>query len=205
MFTVETIVINSVAVKVAVPPVMELKKQYDRSSLPATFPYWAKIWPAAKALSMFMIKHQSLIADKKITEIAAGLGLPSLVAASMAQEVVCTDVRSEAIEFINTSIHLNGLNNIKADVFDWNQEFLFETDVILMSDVNYNPESFKQLFLLVQRILQRGAIILLATPQRLMAKPFIESISNFISQQEEYEIKGNDESVICSVFLLKIK
>lgn len=36
------------------------------------FLYWAKIWPAAKALAQFIIQQQQLLVEKKVVEKAGG-------------------------------------------------------------------------------------------------------------------------------------
>ncbi|HEX4956541.1 MAG TPA: hypothetical protein VFV46_00070 [Lacibacter sp.] len=204
-FTVEALRVNSLTVKIAIPSLLELKDHYQQNDLPLINSYWAKIWPASKALAQFILEHPLLVADKKITEIAAGLGFPSLVAASLAREVICTEAIPDALEFIHTSIQLNDLKNIQASTFNWNHQLAVETDVLLMSDVNYNPAVFPQLLSFVQIQLQQGITILLSTPQRLMAKPFIASLAKYIVQQEEYEIKESGVVTMCSVFVLKTK
>lgn len=203
-FSVETITFNELALKIAIPDPQELKKNYQQSTISPEFLYWAKIWPAAKALSQFILQHQELVVDKKVVEIAAGLGLPSMIAASFAKEVTCTDAIPEAVEFMNISVELNSLTNVRTAVYNWNTEEIFDADILLMSDVNYEPEDFPQLLTFFQTQLKRGVTIILSTPQRLMAKPFIKAIAGFIFQQDEFEIADNNETVACSVFVLKI-
>ena len=202
-FTVETIPVKTPAVKIAVPLPSEIKRLYEEMNKARAFPYWAKIWPAAKALAQFIIQQQQLVADKKVVEIAGGLGLPSLIAASFANEVMCTDAAPEALEFVNTSVELNSLTNITTTIYDWNDEATFDTEVLLMSDVNYHPADFPQLLIFFQTQLKRDITIILSTPQRLMAKPFIEAIAEFIIQQEDYTIEDCSEITNCTVFVLK--
>jgi methyltransferase-like protein 23 len=66
------------------------------------FPYWAQIWPAATALSTFLDNHNDYVFDKQVLELAAGLGLPSLVAAGSGAKKVCvSDQSEEAVQVLH--------------------------------------------------------------------------------------------------------
>jgi len=73
-----------------------------------------------------------------------------------------------------------------------------EADIILMSDVNYNPQHFEALFTCFQKIISQNKTIILATPQRLMAKTFIEKLQPFI---KDVFIKKVNQTEI-SIFIL---
>lgn len=170
----------------------------------AVFPYWGKIWPAAKALCTFLSRYFELIEEKKVVELAAGLGLPSLFSSLYAKEVMCSDYVPEAVEIMKESIKENKLQNMSACALDWNnlpQDLT--ADVLLLSDINYDPESFKTLYNVLLRFLNNNSTVLLSTPQRLMAKPFIEQLLPFCKQQEEVMITDDEHETMCSVFLLK--
>ncbi len=170
----------------------------------AVFPYWGKVWPAAKAVCSFIAEHPHMVENKKVVELAAGLGMPSLLAASFAKEVTCSDYATEAVEVMDASIKENMLQNISASVLDWNHlpEDL-TADVLLLSDINYEPESFKTLYNVLLRFLNNNTTVLLSTPQRLMAKPFIEQLLPFCKQQEEVLITDDETETMCSVFVLQ--
>ena len=194
---------GSTQVTLFLPKVEELKYNYfHRNVNGISFPYWAKVWPAAKALACFITSHSTLITGKKVVEIAGGLGLPSFIAASLAREVICTDADEDALLMVKQSIELNRFTNIEASVFNWNTDASeIDGDVLLMSDVNYDPSQFEALLTFIKSQLQKGTTILLSTPQRLMAKPFIETLLPFIVYREEMEV----EAPVCNVFILKVQ
>ena len=76
-------------------------------------PYWAQVWPSAYALCEFIATQPEWLQNKKVLELAAGLGLPSLLAAQVATEVVCSDHVPAAVELMQQSIEKNQLTNIK--------------------------------------------------------------------------------------------
>ena len=202
-YNIKTFEFNNRLLKLAVPDEAALKEWYQQQQ-EAPFPFWAKIWPASIALSRFIMEEPSFVTDKTVMEIAAGLGLPSLAAAQYAASVLCTDAVADAVDMINISVQLNNFSNVQAMQLDWNKPFhKLKTDVVLMSDVNYNPADFPQLLRFIQNILADKTIILLSTPQRLIAKPFIEAIAPSIIQQKEIAVVHEEEETMCSVFVLQ--
>jgi len=168
------------------------------------FPYWSQVWPSALALSTFLVNHTTLIEGKSVLELGAGLGLPSLLAAQYAALVFCSDYEPLAVALIEESAKLNQLVNLQALQLDWRQlPEEMQTDVLLLSDVNYEASFFPQLYALLQRFLNAGTIIVLATPQRLAAKPLIERLEQDRILDEELVIPFQGASVVVSVLVLK--
>jgi predicted nicotinamide N-methyase len=149
---------------------------------PATpFPYWAKVWPSAIALVKVLQKHPSLIRDKTVLELGAGIGLPSLLMASEAKTIQVSDYDSEAVELLRKNIAHLQLQNVQALQMDWNDlPENIDPEVIILSDVNYDPTQFETLTKLIQKFIHQGCAIILSTPQRIIANPFVLALSEFI-------------------------
>jgi predicted nicotinamide N-methyase len=169
----------------------------------APFPYWARLWPSAIALSEFILQHQAFIAGKRVLEMAAGLGLPSLVAAHTAASVHCTELDADAMELAAASAAAAQLTNMQCETLNWNDiPVNLHADTVLLSDVNYEPEAFDALHSLLLHFIQQGVTILLATPQRLMAVAFINSLQQFVQQHAVMEVLEEEAVVRISVFVL---
>ena len=167
------------------------------------FPYWSRLWPSAIALSAFLQKHPHWVAGKQVAELAAGVGLPSMVAASYARQVWCSDISKEAMEVAAKSAGLHQLENIRFEACSWgNLENDFNAEVVLLSDINYEPAVFNELEIVLKGLLQRGCTLLLATPQRLMAKPFLEKLSGFIASSHEERVEADGQIAFISIFVL---
>ena len=149
---------------------------------PATpFPYWAKIWPSANALVKVLQKHPSLIRDKTVLELGAGIGLPSLLMADITKSITISDYDSEAVELLRKNITHLQLQNVQALQMDWNDlTENIDPEVIILSDVNYDPAQFETLTKLIEKFIHQGCAIILSTPQRIMASPFVLALSEFI-------------------------
>jgi len=169
------------------------------------FPFWAKIWEAAIAMGIFIERDAEMFAKKYVLELAAGLGLPSITVAKYAESVVCSDYAPIAMEVVKASINYLAIENITCECINWNEPFTTNADIVLMSDVNYDATQFDSLYTLFSRLLAQGCTIFLSTPQRLLAKPFIELIAHWCIQQEEIIVFYNNANTPVTIFILEGK
>lgn len=175
----------------------------SKNSLVA-FPYWAKVWPSSIALAAFIQRNSHLLANKKVAELAAGLALPSVVAATYAKLVWCSDLSAEAMQVAAESAASLHLKNITFEALDWNNlPRDFNAEVVLLSDINYDPAVFENLENVLIMLLNKGCTLLLATPHRLMAKPFIEKLTPYIREKHEECVKENNETTFISILVLR--
>jgi len=200
-------VYKKISVAVYVPnakQVQQVYKQEKEEDENAIFPYWSKIWASAFALAEFLIDNPEYITHKVVYELAAGLALPSLVAANYASAVYITDHAGDAIEIVKHSAAHNGFTNVTAAIIDWKHlPSTLNADVVLMSDVNYQPENFESLHSVINNLLKNGSTIILSTPQRLMAKRFIEKLLPYTIQQENINVIEDSSTVNTTVFVLR--
>lgn len=179
-----------------------LQQKLVQADLP--FPHWTKLWPSALAMGDFIHQHPELVQDQNVLELAAGLGLPSFVAARYAKSVCCSDYLEEAIATMDKSARHLQLANVTCELLDWNQlPAGLTADVLLLSDINYDPDQFARLYEVLQRFLRQGTLILLTTPQRLLAKPFIEKLLPFCRQQHEIPVDHLQQHTPVSLLLLQ--
>jgi predicted nicotinamide N-methyase len=161
----------------------------EKSLKSAANPYWGKVWHSAIAMCDYLIKNNEILHTKTVMEMGAGLGLVSLVAANYASSVIATDISSTAVEQIKRAAQINQKSNLSAFVLDWSiNNKLPNMDVLLLSDVNYDPSQFATLVQLIENCKKKNIKIILTTPQRLMAKPFIEKIQHLMLSNEEVKI-----------------
>jgi predicted nicotinamide N-methyase len=198
----QTIPLQPAPVSLYVPDAAAVRAAYEEGKIP--FPYWSQVWPAAITLAQFLAMHPEYIAGKNIVELGAGLGLPSLVAAPYANTILCTDIAPEAVAIVEKSVKQMGLKNVCSMAIDWsNLPKEISADVLILSDINYEPAAFEQLQKLVNHFLQNGSLILLSTPQRLMAKEFVRPLLQHCSHQEEISVEHNGTLVPTTVLVLE--
>lgn len=179
-----------------VKPVYEQNLQEDKET---SFPFWAKIWASSLALTAYLKKNPDLVKGKRVLEIGAGIGLPSFSIAHLAESVLISDHAAAAVKLMENNIRHLGLENTTAMCLDWNHfPGDIKAEVVLLSDINYAPEQFSSLLMLIHRFLAEGAVVIISTPQRMLGAPFVEALlPKIITNQLFYK-----EDVAISILLL---
>lgn len=194
-------------VQLCVPDEKIVEEKYRREKLNGgdpLFPYWAKLWPASLALCEYMYANNTIIKDKVVLELAAGLGLPSMLASKFARKVICSDYVQEALDIMQQSAALNQAGNIECRLVNWHHyPDDLNPDVILLSDINYDPGEFEILNQLLISLLEKGTIIVLSTPQRIMGKPFIESLLPYCKEKSTGHIETGSSSE--EIFIIQLE
>ncbi|HMO33938.1 MAG TPA: 50S ribosomal protein L11 methyltransferase [Lacibacter sp.] len=199
---VQTIGQRDIHLQVPTPSAVAAVVRTNYHESPAN-PYWAQVWPAARALARYIDEHSTLVRDKIVLELGAGLGLPSLAAAAYAKAVCCSDADPRAVAFIRANADLNKCRTLEACVLDWNQlHQLPAADVLLLSDVNYDPTDFPRLLELIHHYHKQGSCILLATPQRLLAKSFAAELLLLCQEAEELMVEHAGKGVWINIYHL---
>jgi predicted nicotinamide N-methyase len=144
-----------------------------------------------------------LIQNKHVLEIAAGIGLPSLMMADIAKSIQISDYDKEAVALLQKNIEYLQLQNAEALRLDWNA--LPETihpEVIILSDVNYDPTQFETLTKLIEKFIHQGSTVILSTPQRIMASPFVQKLEGYIIERHEALVDENGIPKEISILVL---
>lgn len=199
--------LNDFSFELFVPDQQVIQQNYLQQKLVdenTPFPYWAKVWAAGIGLGYFINRQPEYIKNKTVIELAAGLGLPSLVAAKWAKTVCCSDYLQAPIDLVKASANHYQIQNINYKIIDWfNMPKDIKADVLLLSDINYEPACFAILLNIVQQFLAKGTTIILSTPQRLLAKPFIEKLLPFCHLQQNVEVIENGNVIWVQILILK--
>lgn len=144
--------------------------------------YWAKLWPSAWALAGFLHAHKN-IDTKSCLELGAGLALPSLLLAKMnkSSEFVVTDTEPKALQMAEKNALRNGLNNFKTrqyDLLDFQWNHWPETDLLLMSDLAYEPSLQAPILRLISEAVLLKKRWILSLPDRYASRIFLEGLTN---------------------------
>jgi predicted nicotinamide N-methyase len=134
-------------------------------------PYWAELWPSGVELAAHVGSLD--LAGRRVLELGAGLGLPSLAAALRGADVLATDWAEDAVSLLRANAARNGIA-LRAEVVRWDapEPLLQEApwDLVLAADLLYEQRNADQLAALLPRL---GSEALLADPGRPFAKGFL--------------------------------
>ncbi|XP_053507908.1 methyltransferase-like protein 22 isoform X2 [Ictalurus furcatus] len=137
-----------------------------------------QIWRAAFLLSDFILSSSAVLRGATVLELGAGTGLASIVMASVAKTVYCTDVGEDLLSMCQRNVHLNqhyiaasDERGVKVRQLDWTtDDFLTDADsefgwsedeisdlydnttVIIAADVCYDNDLTDALFRTLYRI-----------------------------------------------------
>ena len=75
-------------------------------------------------------------------------------------------------------------------------------EVLILSDVNYDPTQFETLTKLIDKFIHQGCTIILSTPQRIMASPFIQKLEASIKARYEATVEENGVNQEISILVL---
>ena len=111
-----------------------------------------ELWPGALILADYILYNPSIIYSKSVCDLGAGVGLVSMIAASLSnvkpRSVLCTDGLADAIALADKNVLANNIdyNLLRTAVLDWSDlekaiEMTREVDVLLAADVLYNSAS----------------------------------------------------------------
>lgn len=134
-------------------------------------PYWAELWSSGIALAAVV---PSLgVRGKRVVELGAGLGLPSLAAALCGAEVLATDWAEDAVALLKANAKRNSIRlRVKRVRWDEPEPLLRDApwDIVLCADLLYEQRNAAQLLGLLPQL---GGDLILADPGRPFAKGFL--------------------------------
>lgn len=169
------------------------------------FPFWAKLWPASLALVKVLKQCPHLVKNKIVLELGAGIGLPSFIMSGHTQSIIVSDYNEDAVALLNKNIAKLQLQHIRALQLDWNDlPKTIQPEVVVLSDVNYDPTQFEKLNELIHTKIKDGCTIILATPQRITASPFVATIAQYIKERFEEVVDENGIAKEISILVLSL-
>ncbi|XP_038597931.1 methyltransferase-like protein 23 isoform X2 [Tachyglossus aculeatus] len=125
--------------------------------------YGMYVWPCAVVLAQYLWFHRRRLTGKTVLEIGAGVSLPGVLAAKCGAKVILSDSAElpHCLENCAHSCRANGLAEVRVTGLTWGQvspELLSlpPLDIILASDVFFEPEDFEDILTTVYFLLQRN-------------------------------------------------
>ena len=136
-------------------------------------PYWADLWPSAQILAREV--REMRLAGERVLELGCGLGLVALGAALAGAQVTATDYYDDAILFATLNVAAATGTTIAARMVDWTAmpSDLGRFDVVLTSDVLYEPRYAELVASAITATLRRGGEAIVADPGRIACDDFL--------------------------------
>jgi predicted nicotinamide N-methyase len=140
--TTEVVVIAGRDLTIARPANAETLLDEDAFEHEEFMPYWAELWPSARALARRI--GSRALRGARVLELGCGLGLPSIAAALAGGRVLATDWSPDAVAFTERNAAANGAA-LEAAVVSWSDadELVARGpwDLVIGSDLLYEPRN----------------------------------------------------------------
>ena len=164
----DVVTVGGVRLELLRPASPEALIDEDAFAVDEFLPYWAELWPAARALAEALPD----VAGLRVVELGCGLGLPALVAAAKGATVTATDWSPDAIALLRENAARNGLA-LRAEVRDWREPWADRFDLALAGDVLYERRNVEPV---LARLLELAPSALVA----LAGRPYEEAFLRFV-------------------------
>jgi predicted nicotinamide N-methyase len=132
-------------------------------------PYWAVAWAGGLALARHLLDHPDLVAGRRVLDFASGSGLAAIAAAKCgAAHVLATDTDLLAVVALSLNADHNGVA-VQASAADLTADGAFDpasVDVVLASDVFYDPPRAAGSIAFLARCRAAGCEVLIGDPGR---------------------------------------
>uniref|UniRef100_A0A8D0NCI8 Methyltransferase-like protein 22 n=1 Tax=Sus scrofa TaxID=9823 RepID=A0A8D0NCI8_PIG len=136
-----------------------------------------QVWRGALLLADYILFRRDLFQGRTVLELGAGTGLTSIIAATVARTVYCTDVGADLLAMCQRNIALNSHLTATGDPevpFSWSEEDVSDlyghTTVLLAAEVFYDDDLTDAVFKTLSRLahrLKNACMAVLSVEKRL--------------------------------------
>lgn len=138
-------------------------------------PYWGLLWESSIELASLILSHAWSLPASCI-ELGCGPGLAGIAAAAAGLQVTLTDLMPDAIQLALHNAALNQVTSITGLQLDWRSPPSRTFDVIIASDVLYDPELHPALLNTLTQLCHERSMIWIGDPGRESARDFLNLV-----------------------------
>ncbi|KAM5135144.1 histone-arginine methyltransferase METTL23 [Mantella aurantiaca] len=125
--------------------------------------YGMYVWPCALVLAQYIWFHRSVVTGKRVLEVGAGVSLPGVLAAKCEADVILSDSAAmpRCLRNCSRSCRQNHLSGVPVLGLTWGEISpdlldLPPIDIVLGSDVFYEPKDFEDVLVTVRFLMERN-------------------------------------------------
>ena len=144
----------------------------------ASWSLFGQLWQASRVLAK-AVKHVD-IENRRILELGCGLALPSLVLQYRGANITASDYHPLSQRFLKHNANINKLDPIPYINLPWADESvdIGQFDLIVGSDILYEPDHSDMLAGLIERIASNKAKVIISCPGRGYRNRFTRSLAD---------------------------
>jgi predicted nicotinamide N-methyase len=154
----------------------------NRADAAVLIPYWAELWPAARAIARCLVDGPPLD-GQTVLDLGCGLGLTGVAAGLRGAHVTFADNHPDALDFARRNAAVARLPHVSFLKVDWrDSSWARSYDLVLGGDVIYDRSEHEPMVGLLERLLSGGGRAWLGDPSRESAKSFLEDWTSLASR-----------------------
>ncbi len=149
----------------------------SRLGIPSsTWPLFGILWPSSIILASTVA--QMKLTDMRVLEIGCGLAFSSIVLHGMGIDITASDYHPLAKEFLDCNISNNELPPIQYQNGNWDTDnpLLGEFDLIIGSDVLYEPDHSKNVSEFINIHSEKNVQVIIVDPNRSNRSRFTKNM-----------------------------
>ena len=131
---------------------------------------WEAVPALIRSLGPLLDRYRAAAAPPRVLELGAGMGLPGLWATRRGAEVVLTDSNLAVLELLGRNARFLGDGAPTVRALDWSALpawiFRAEFDLVIASDVFYDPAAIEPFLCVVEAALKPGGTLLVSHTDR---------------------------------------
>jgi predicted nicotinamide N-methyase len=156
-------------------------------------PFWAIPWPAARALSHFILQYPEKFSSKSVLDFGCGCGIAGITAGLNGAIVTLNDIDpiSIYVASINSSINNSTCNFLNDNLLSSHDNHHF--DIILVADCFYEKTISAQIQKYLFTQLKNGSEIIVADGHRPFSPRPASSILHKVTLNVDFTIEGTTE------------
>ena len=159
----------------------------EQAGSTAADPYWGALWEAAPKTAGAILRR-TWSQQLKTLELGCGIGVSGIAAFIVGHDVTFSDRAAAAVALSIANARLNGFADARSLVFDWKHPPAVQFDLIVASDILYEPESHEPLLMSLQTMLSSNGVVWIGDPGRANSNAFVE-----LARQRDWCIDTLDE------------
>lgn len=166
-------------------------------------PYWADLWPSARALAAHLLDSPEL--PRSVIELGCGVALPSLVLRHRGLDPLATDWYEDALHYARLNAEQNALGPLQTMQLDWRtipDDMRGRFALAIAADVLYEERNIETLCTAIDGLVAPDGAVLIADPGRTYLPGFLQTVSDgwtvddAIEREEPPQIAGGEPGKI---------
>ncbi len=199
---VEAIMLNEVEYQIQSLKDRQQFDEHDHAAVelgisPANWPLSGVIWPSSFVLASTVIKKD--LRNKRVLEIGCGIALSSIALHALGVNITASDYHPLARKLLARNTRNNNLPPLPYLTGNWetHNSMLGEFDLIIGSDVLYEPDHSKNVSHFIDRHAAAGAEVIIVDPGRGNKSLFTRNMQSrdYSHHRERFTRDNHDKTV----------